>query len=91
MDALEEQDIKEVKGQKKKFMKGARLVFYPTGVNIYRKSKGIEEAEKEKMSYKNAQKKVGAVNPNFKYGVELTDQEKDFRNTLIKEQYNLKR
>ncbi|TNU54635.1 rolling circle replication-associated protein, partial [Bacillus velezensis] len=80
---------KEVSGQKKKFMKGARLVFYPTGVNIYRKSKGIVEAEKEKMSYKNAQKKLGAATPNFKYGVELIDNEKDFRNTLIKEQYNL--
>lgn len=82
---------KEVDGQKKKFMKGARLVFYPTGVNIYRKSKGILEAEKEKMTYKTAQKKVGDANPNFKYGVELIDDEKDFRNTLIKEQYNLKR
>lgn len=82
---------KDVNGSKKKFMKGARLVFYPTGVNIYRKSKGIREAEKEKMSYKTAQKKVGARNPNFKYGVELIDKEKEFRNTLIKEQYNLKR
>lgn len=82
---------KEVNGQKKKFMKGARLVFYPTGVNIYRKSKGIREAEKEKMSYKTAQKKVGARNPNFKHGVELIDNENEFRNTIIKEQYNLKR
>lgn len=82
---------KEVNGQKKRFMKGARLVFYPTGVNIYRKSKGIESAEKEKMSYKTAQKKLGAVTPNFKYGVELIDDENNFRNTLIKEQYNLKR
>ena len=82
---------KEVNGSTKKFLKGARLVFYPTGVNIYRKSKGIKEAEKVKMKYKNAQKKVGAANPNFKYGVELIDEEKNFRNTLIKEQYNLKR
>lgn len=82
---------KEVNGQKKKFLKGARLRFYPTGVNIYRPSKGIKKAEKEMMSYKNAQKKVGARNPNFKYGVELIDDEKNFRNTLIKEQYNLKR
>jgi hypothetical protein len=82
---------KEVAGQKKKFIKGARLMFYPTGVNIYRKSKGILEAEIEKMTYKTAQKKVGDANPNFKYGVELIDHEKEFRNTLIKEQYNLKR
>ena len=82
---------KEVAGEKKKFLKGARLRFYPTGVNIYRASKGIKEAEKEKMSYEKALKKVGARNPNFKYGVELIDKEKEFRNTLIKEQYNLKR
>ena len=82
---------KEVNGQKKKFLKGARLRFYPTGVNIYRKSKGIRDAEKERMSYETAQKKLGAATPNFKYGVELIDDDKDFRNTLIKEQYNLKR
>lgn len=82
---------KEVAGQKKKFLKGARLRFYPTGVNLYRKSKGIVDAEKEKMTYKTAQKKLGAVTPNYKYGVELIDTEKDFRNTIIKEQYNLKR
>lgn len=82
---------KEVKGQKKKFLKGARLVFYPTGVNIYRKSKGIRDAEKRKMSYKTAQKKVGSEKPHFRYGVELIDNENNFRNTLIKEQYNLKR
>ena len=82
---------KEVNGQKKKFLKGARLIFYPTGVNIYRKSKGIKDAEKQKMTYKTAQKKLGAATPNFKYGVELIDNEKEFRNTIIKEQYNLKR
>ena len=82
---------KEVDGKKKKFMKGARLRFYPTGVNIYRKSKGIEDADKKKMTYKTAQKKLGAATPNFKYGVELIDNEKEFRNTIIKEQYNLKR
>lgn len=82
---------KDVKGKKKKFLKGARLIYYPTGVNIYRKSKGIREAEIEKMSYKTAQKKVGSVKPHYKYGVELIDNDNDFRNTLIKEQYNLKR
>jgi len=82
---------KEVNGRKKKFVKGGRLMFYPTGVNIYRKSKGIKDAETEKMTYKKAQKKVGNATPDFKYGVELIDNDSDFRNTLIKEQYNLKR
>ena len=49
---------KDVHGQKKKFVKGARLIFYPVGVKIYRKSKGIKNAEQEKMSYKKALKKV---------------------------------
>lgn len=90
-NSLTEVIEKEVGGKKKRFVKGGRLVFYPTGVNIYRKSKGIKDAEKEKMTYKKAQKKVGSVKPHFKYGVELIDIENDFRNTLIKEQYNLKR
>lgn len=82
---------KEVNGQKKKFVKGARLIFYPPGVNIYRKSKGIIEPIKEHMTYEKAKKKLGAATPNFRYGIELIDNDNDFQNTLIKEQYNLKR
>lgn len=78
-------------GNTKKFVKGGRLHFYPTGVNIYRKSKGIVEPVVEKMTYKKAQKKLGEATPNFKYGVEISDPEKEFSNTIIKEQYNLKR
>jgi len=79
-------------GETKKFVKGGRLHFYPTGVNIYRKSRGIEEPLVEKTTYKRAQKKLGELQlPNFVYGVELVDDETDFKNTIIKEQYNLKR
>lgn len=82
---------KKVNGIKKKFVKGARLIFYPAGVNIYRKSKGIVEPEKKMMKYKNAQKKLGNRVPNFKKGIELIDTESGFKNVIIKEQYNLKR
>ena len=88
-DSVEEKQVQG--GDKKKFVKGGRLHFYPTGVNIYRKSKGIIEPIVEKMTYKNARKKFGAATPNFKYGVELIDDENNFKNTIIKEQYNLKR
>lgn len=88
-NAVEEKRVQG--GSKKKFVKGGRLHFYPTGVNIYRKSKGIVEPIVEKMTYKNAQKKFGEATPNFKYGVELIDDENNFKNTIIKEQYNLKR
>ncbi|WP_310879150.1 rolling circle replication-associated protein [Priestia megaterium] len=77
--------------EKKKFIKGGRLHYYPTGVNIYRKSKGIEEPLVEQTTYKETQKKLGAATPNHIYGVELIDDENNFKNTIIKEQYNLKR
>jgi hypothetical protein len=37
----QEVTVKEVNGEKKMFAKGGRLKYYPTGMNIYRKSKGI--------------------------------------------------
>lgn len=82
---------KKVNGIKKKYVKGARLIFYPTGVNIYRKSKGIIEPEKKMMKYKKVKKKLGNAHPNFKTGIVMTDKDTDFQNVIIKEQYNLKR
>lgn len=82
---------KEVSGEKKKFVKGARLIFYPTCVNIYRISKGIKEPKKEIMKYKKAKEKLGNVVPNYKKGIELIDSETEFKNVIITEQYNLKR
>lgn len=81
--------IKRVDGKDKKFLKGGRLAFYPPGMNIYRKSKGIIPPVIENMSYKNAQKKVGSAKPHFKksYSVER----ENFKNTITIEQYNLKR
>lgn len=82
---------KEVDGQKKKFLKGARLKFYPTGVNLFSKTKGCIYPERIDMSYKNAKKIVGAVTPHYKKSIEINDTESDFRNTITYEQYNLKR
>ncbi|HFU4138252.1 TPA: hypothetical protein ACGO73_002058, partial [Streptococcus suis] len=45
---------KEVDGEKKKFVKGGRLHMYPSGMNLYRKSKGITFPERKKMTYRNA-------------------------------------
>lgn len=84
---------KEVDGQKKKFLKGARLRFYPTGVNIFSKTKGIVYPEREKMSYEKALKKVGAATPHFKRSIclEKEKEQECFSNTITYEQYNLKR
>lgn len=80
---------KEVDGQKKAFIKGGRLHMYPPGMNLFRKSKGIVYPEREIMTYRNAKKIVGSAQPHYSKKYEI--QTDDFSNTLIFEQYNLKR
>lgn len=83
---------KEVNGQKKKFIKGGRLAFYPSGVNLYTKTKGIVYPEREQMTYKKLKKNVvRSAKPNYKKTIEINDEEKNFSNTITYEQYNLKR
>lgn len=81
--------VKNVDGKQKKFIKGGRLQWYPPGMNIYRKSKGILYPEREEMTYETAQKKVGSRKPHFRksYAIERDG----FENTITIEQYNLKR
>lgn len=43
-------------GSTKKYIKGARLKFYPPGLNIYRCSRGIKRPSEEWMSYEEAKK-----------------------------------
>ncbi len=81
----------EINGKEKKFIKGARLIFYPPKFNLYRCSRGIKKPIIENMSYKNAQKKIGSAKPIFKKSIELIDEEVNFNKILIYEEYNLKR
>lgn len=89
----ENSDLEEklVNGKKKKFIKGGRLAFYPTGVNLYSKTKGILYPERKEMHYSEAKKIVGAATPHYKKSLHIADEEKDFSNTITYEQYNLKR
>ncbi|WP_260858181.1 hypothetical protein [Bacillus sp. FJAT-22090] len=80
---------KEVDGKKKNFIKGGRLHLYPPGMNLYRRSKGIEFPEREEMSYKNAKKIVESAEPHYTRMYKIADN--DFENTIIYEQYNTKR
>lgn len=92
-DDYEHQDIvvKDVDGQKKKFIKGGRLSFYPTGVNLYSKTKGMKYPERVEMTYEDAKKVVGNLAPHYSQSVEISDSDSDFSNTITYEQYNLKR
>lgn len=82
-------EAKMVEG--KVYVKGGRLKFYKTGVNIYSKTKGIAYPDRQEMSYREAKKIVGAATPHYSKSIEIADEEKDFFNTITYEQYNLKR
>lgn len=80
---------KEVEGKCKKFIKGGRLHMYPSGINLYRKSRGIIAPERKKMRYKDIKQIVGSRIPNYskKHDISVDG----FENVIIFQQYNLKR
>lgn len=80
---------KEVGEETKAFVKGGRLHMYPSGMNIYRNSRGIKHPERKVMKYKKAKKIIGNTTPDYSrtYKVET----EDFENTISFEQYNTKR
>ena len=80
-------DIKEVEG--KKFIKGGRLHMYPPGMNLYRKSKGITEPNREEMRFKDIKKVVGSAKPHYSKSYHIDNG--DFENTISFFQYNTKR
>lgn len=76
----------------KKVIKGGRLHLYPPGMNLYRKSKGIVEPVRTEMRYCQFRKKIGgSANPHYCSGIQLIDEETEYQNVIIYEQYNLKR
>ena len=81
--------VVEIDGQEKKFIKGGRLHLYPTGMNLYRKSRGIEMPERQEMKYEDIKKVVGSAEPN--YTNQIVVEQDDFTNTITYEQYNMKR
>lgn len=81
--------VKEVDGKQKKFLKGGRLKYYPSGMRLFRSSKGISYPERVEMVYKDIKKVVGSAQPHYKKSYEIKNE--DFANTITYEQYNLKR
>lgn len=84
-----EVQIKEVEG--KRYIKGGRLHMYPSGMNLYRKSKGIIPPERQGMYFENIKKVVGAATPHYQKAIHIEDDEKDFETTISYLQYNKKR
>lgn len=78
---------REVDGQKKKFIKGARLKWYPPGMNIFRYSRGIERPQAEKMAYRAAQSKLEGFKRTYSTVNCISDEQKKFMSMCIKEFY----
>lgn len=81
--------VKNVDGKEKKFVKGGRLHLYPPGMNLYRKSKGIIEPEREEMSFRDIKKVVGSAKPHYQKSITIEND--DFTNTINYLQFNTKR
>lgn len=82
----------EIEGTKKKFIKGGRLHFYPPGMNIYRKSKGIKFPDEQYMKFSDVKKIVGNSQPTFEKTIIIKDPETDrVFNEITYKSYNLKR
>lgn len=82
----------EIDGQKKKFIKGGRLHMYPPGMNIYRKSKGIEDPQIEWEPYQCAKEKIGdSTKATYHSTVSIYDDDEEIINSINYEFYNTKR
>ena len=87
-------EVKEVEkdGITKKFIKGGRLHYYPPGMNIYRKSKGIKFPSEQHMKFSDVKKIVGSAQPTFSRTVVIKDPATDrIFNEITYQSYNLKR
>lgn len=82
--------LKFVDGQAKKFKKGGRLHFYPPGINLYRKSKGIIFPVVEEIAYREIKKIVGEKEPTYTQTVNILVNGEEV-NSVTYQQFNLKR
>lgn len=75
----------------KKYIKGGRLKYYPVGVQIFNKSKGLKYPDRKRMTYLEAKEKAGSIQPTFQKSVILSDLDDDFELKLRYEYFNSKR
>lgn len=72
--------------QTKKYVKGARLHLYPSGMNFYRTSRGVKRPEVEWCLGDMAKEKVRGATLTFSKTIRLTDD--DYTNDIHYEYYN---
>ena len=78
-------------GKEKKYVKGARLVLYPVGVNIFRHSRGIKQPVSEQLDPDEIEKeKASCGKLTFTSSYTITDDDGNIR-YISKSYYNTKR
>lgn len=80
---------KIVDGTSKRFIKGGRLHLYPAGMNIFRTSRNVKRPKEYLTTYEKAKKENGLATPVYSQKIEVDSE--DFKNTIMYEQYNMKR
>lgn len=81
------ENIKIDSHTKKRYIKGARLLFYPAKFRIYRASRGVRHPREEEMTYNNAKKKVNGSKKTYERTIRLIDGENDFESIVHTECY----
>lgn len=79
--------VKEVNG--KKYLKGMRMILYPTGLNIYRTSRGIKKPSVIAVTEGECAKLRGSAKLTYESTVAISDGE--FQNTINTRYFNFKR
>lgn len=74
----------------KKVLKGARMYLYPSGMNIYRKSRGIKMPVRNIVPY-NSIKKERLGKKTFESAFQISDAETEFENIISYQYYNANR
>lgn len=74
----------------KAVVKGGRLSYYPVGMKIYTVTGDLREPERFEMTYEHAREKFGLEDENLtiRRSLKIEDEENDFENTIVIEQYN---
>lgn len=87
---IKEAEITQEDGTKakKKFVKGARLHLYPSGMNFYRCSRGVKRPDVEWTSVKTAKEKVSGATLTYSSAIRLVSDDGEFSNDIKYEYYN---
>lgn len=87
---LAEAEAKDERGrkQKKAIVKGSRLHLYPSGMNLYRCSRGVKRPEVQHMTEREAQKVIGTAPLTYEKTIAVVDEAGEARNVINYRQYN---